>query len=120
MTADYAIPRYVEAWQTSLFGSADMAPWLIVERAEQLILEALGALGPDYRIDNHFAAHRSATIEAGVILKGSGIIGPRCVIASGSYLRGGTYIGQDCTIRPSSELKTVSCFQDQNLLTLTL
>ncbi|RYE97849.1 MAG: transferase [Oxalobacteraceae bacterium] len=45
-------------------------------------------------------------IEAGVVLKGAGIIGPRCYVAAGAYLRGGVLLVEDCIIGPSSELKS--------------
>lgn len=112
---NHMIPEYVEAWPTSLFGSADMAPWAIGQRAEQLVLEALSSLGPEYRVDNNYGVHRSATIEAGVVLKGAGIIGPNCFVASGSYLRGGTYLAENCTIGPSCELKSSFMFSGAKL-----
>ncbi len=106
MTANYAISRFVKAWPTSLFATFDLAPWLIVQRAEILISDAVARLGRDYHLANGFAVHETAQVEAGVVLKGPGIIGPRCLVAAGAYLRGGTYLGQDCIIGPSSELKT--------------
>jgi bifunctional N-acetylglucosamine-1-phosphate-uridyltransferase/glucosamine-1-phosphate-acetyltransferase GlmU-like protein len=45
-----------------------------------------------------------------VVLKGSGIIGARCFVASGSYLRGGAYLAEDCIIGPNSELKSSVMF----------
>jgi UDP-N-acetylglucosamine diphosphorylase / glucose-1-phosphate thymidylyltransferase / UDP-N-acetylgalactosamine diphosphorylase / glucosamine-1-phosphate N-acetyltransferase / galactosamine-1-phosphate N-acetyltransferase len=66
-------------------------------------------------IRNEFAVHESSAIEEGVVLKGPGIVGPRCLIAAGSYLRGGIYVGEDCIIGPSSELKTSFMFPGSKL-----
>jgi NDP-sugar pyrophosphorylase family protein len=110
VTVNYGVRQYIEAWATSLFADIDLAPWQIVQHAEELIREALTRLDSVYRINSEFAVHKSSTIEAGVVLKGPGIIGPRCFVAAGSYLRGGTYLGEDCIVGPSSELKTSFMF----------
>jgi UDP-N-acetylglucosamine diphosphorylase / glucose-1-phosphate thymidylyltransferase / UDP-N-acetylgalactosamine diphosphorylase / glucosamine-1-phosphate N-acetyltransferase / galactosamine-1-phosphate N-acetyltransferase len=104
------VSRYVDAWSKSAFADADMAPWAVVQEAETLIRKALATLGTDYQIDNEFAVHRSANVEAGAVLKGPGIIGPRCFVAAGAYLRGGTYLGDSCIVGPGSELKTSFMF----------
>lgn len=63
------------------------------------------ALAAEYRIYDGFAIHPSATVEPGAVLKGVGIIGPRCFVAAGAYLRGGVYLDADCVVGPGSELK---------------
>lgn len=118
MAARYAISRFIEAWPTSLFASSEFAPWLIVQQAEALISEAISRLGRDYNVENGFAIHETSKVEAGVVLKGPGIIGPRCLVASGAYLRGGTYLGDDCIIGPSSELKTSFMFAGSKIADL--
>lgn len=110
MTVDCRVAQYIGAWEKSLFADVDLAPWHIVEQAEQLIRKALPNLDASYRIDGEFAIHETAIVEAGAILKGAGIISPRCFIAAGAYLRGGTYLGEDCIVGPGSELKTSFMF----------
>lgn len=110
MTANFRVSDYIRAWSTSLFAGVDLAPWHIVEQVEQLIRLALTSLGSEYRTNGEFAVHNSSIIEAGVVLKGAGIIGPRCFVAAGAYLRGGVFLGEDCIVGPGSELKTSFMF----------
>jgi NDP-sugar pyrophosphorylase family protein len=107
---DFAISEYVAAWAASPFANHHLAPWFIVQEAESIIRDALREIGEEYRVEGEFAVHRTATVEAGVILKGPGIVGARCFIAAGSYLRGGVYLAEDCIIGPSSELKSSFMF----------
>lgn len=110
MTVNYAVRDYIGAWATSPFAEVNLAPWHVVQQAEHLIRRAHKILHPSYHINEGFAVHESARIEDGVVLKGAGIIGPRCFVAAGAYLRGGTYLGEDCIIGPGSELKTTFMF----------
>ena len=115
MAVDFSVTQYVEEWSTSLFAHCEMAPWHIIQTAEDLISKAIARLEPDYLIDNEFAIHPSATIESGVILKGPGIVGPRCFVASGSYLRGGVFLSENCIVGPGSELKTSFMFSSSKI-----
>lgn len=108
MTTDYTVSRYIEAWTTGLFAAVEADPWDVTGQAEMLVSRARRQLGKEYSMRGEFAVHQSATIETNAILKGPGIIGPQCFVASGAYLRGGTYLAENCTIGPNSELK--SCF----------
>lgn len=107
---DVSIPSYTAAWGRSLFAGIDLPAWLVVEQAEAVIRKASAGVGDDYEWHGDFAVHPTATIETGVVLKGPGIIGPRCLVAAGSYLRGGVYVGADCIIGPSCELKSSFMF----------
>jgi UDP-N-acetylglucosamine diphosphorylase / glucose-1-phosphate thymidylyltransferase / UDP-N-acetylgalactosamine diphosphorylase / glucosamine-1-phosphate N-acetyltransferase / galactosamine-1-phosphate N-acetyltransferase len=110
LTSDYGTSSFVEGWRNSPFATAELPAWLIVQQAESLIRNSLAQLGSEYRVENEFAVHHSATVEPNVVLKGPGIIGPRCLVATGSYLRGGIFLGEDCIIGPNSELKTSFLF----------
>lgn len=112
---DIGIHEYVPAWANSPFSGDNIAPWLAVEKAETIIRNALGKVGDEYRMAGEFMIHRTATVEAGVILKGPGIIGARCYVAAGSYLRGGTYLADNCIIGPCSELKSSFMFSGSKL-----
>ena len=105
-----AISEYVAAWPASPFANYDLPSWLVVQDAESIIQHAFGGIGDEYTVEGGFAVHRTATLEAGVMLKGRGIVGPRCLIAAGSYLRGGVYLAEDCIIGPNSELKSSFMF----------
>lgn len=96
-----------------------LAPWLVVQQAEQIIRNAINLVDQDYRLEGEFAIHRSATVEPGAVLKGPGMIGPRCFVAAGSYLRGGIYLAEDCIIGPNSELKTSFMFAGSKIAHLS-
>lgn len=109
------LDQSVAEWAESPFASLRLPPWSIVKQAEQLIRAAVSTLGQGYRVEDGLALHETAIIEQGVILKGAGIIGPRCFIAAGAYLRGGVYLGADCIVGPGSELKTTFLFSGSKL-----
>jgi UDP-N-acetylglucosamine diphosphorylase / glucose-1-phosphate thymidylyltransferase / UDP-N-acetylgalactosamine diphosphorylase / glucosamine-1-phosphate N-acetyltransferase / galactosamine-1-phosphate N-acetyltransferase len=111
----FAPHQYIAAWATSPFAHIDLAPWMIVQQAVELVRNALAQLDPNYVIQDEFAVHESSIIEDGVVLKGPGIVGPSCLIATGARLRGGTYLGEGCIIGPSSELKTSFMFSGSKL-----
>lgn len=106
----FNISKYIASWLSSPFAEINMDPWLIVRNADEVVGNALQRLNDDFVRDEGFAIHRTARIEAGVILKGAGIIGARSFVASGSYLRGGAYIAEDCIVGPNSELKSSFMF----------
>lgn len=115
MTMTSMTPQYVAAWATSPFAHVDLAPWQIVQQAEELIRAAIAELETEYVAIDEFAVHESSIVEEGVVLKGPGIVGPCCLIAAGSYLRGGVFMGEGCIIGPSSELKTSFMFSGSKL-----
>jgi bifunctional N-acetylglucosamine-1-phosphate-uridyltransferase/glucosamine-1-phosphate-acetyltransferase GlmU-like protein len=115
MTTNHTVREHIEAWETSPFAGVELAPWHVVQQAEQLIRNAFSSLDHSYRMIDEFAVHESAVIEAGVVLKGAGIIGSRCFIAAGAYLRGGTFLGDDCIIGPGSEFKTSFMFSGSKI-----
>lgn len=106
MTDTSLIRRHLSGWETSPLGACNAAPWLLLGDLEALIRTAQAGLANGYVRRDQFAIHRSAIVEEGVVLKGAGIIGPRCYVAAGAYLRGGVLLHDDCIIGPSSELKT--------------
>lgn len=110
------IARYVSDWAASPFQKVDLPPWIVTQRATELIGSIIPTLaGGDYRIEGDIAIHRSATIETGAVLKSPALIGPRCFVASGAYLRGGVYLQEDCIIGPNAELKTSFMFAGSKL-----
>jgi len=95
---------------------ADRTPWTLVADAPVIVRSLLETLSAaDYVIDGDMALHRSATVEAGAVLKGPLIVGPRCFIATGAYLRGGNWLDADCLVGPGSELKASLLFAGTKL-----
>lgn len=93
-----------------------LPPWELAAQAERIVRELLATLSAaDYRVDNEVAVHRSATVEAGAVLKGPLIIGAGCFIAAGAYLRGGCWLDADCIIGPGAELKSSFMFAGAKL-----
>ena len=102
--------------QSPLAPWADLAPWALVSQAPAIVRQLLTQLpADDYRIDDEVAVHRTATVEAGALLKGPLIIGPECFIAAGSLLRGGCWVDAHCIIGPGAELKTTFMFSGSKL-----
>lgn len=115
MNPEHQLTQYIASWAASPFAKIDLAPWHIVQQAEDLVRQAFADLGSEYEITSEFAVHKSSIIEVGVVLRGPGIVGPNCFVASGAYLSGGIYLGGGCIIGPSSELKTSFMFPGSKL-----
>lgn len=109
------IEHYVARWSASPFAGLTDPPWRITEQAEALISAAILALDSEYRTIDGVAVHRTATVEAGAIVKGPAIIGPNCFVAASAYLRGGVFLDDDCIIGPGAELKTSFMFAGSKL-----
>ena len=95
---------------------AEQAAWTLLAEAPAVVRSLLTTLSAaDYVISQDIAIHRSATVEAGAVLKGPLIVGPRGFIATGAYLRGGNWLDADCLVGPGSELKTSFLFAGSKL-----
>jgi NDP-sugar pyrophosphorylase family protein len=115
MDCGLRISDYIAGWAASPFGAAGALPWAITGQAEALVRAAMAGLGPGYRREGEVAVHRSAMVEAGAVLKGPVIIGPRCLVAAGAYVRGGCWLAEDIIIGPGAELKTSFLFAGSRL-----
>ena len=95
---------------------SDWSPWALVVAMPEIVRAMLPQLSTaDYAVDGDIAIHRSATVEAGAVLKGPLVVGPRCFLATGAYLRGGNWLGADCLVGPGAELKTSILFAGSKL-----
>lgn len=84
-----------------------LPPWELTANAAALVRTLVATLDPhEYRIANEVAVHHTATVEAGAILKGPLLLGPRSFVAAGAYLRGGNWLAADCSLGPGTELKS--------------
>lgn len=110
MAGSVAIAEYVNAWDSPPFAHLALDPWHVVAIMERVLAEVMATRDAAYHARDGFAVHHSATIEAGAVLKGRGVVGPRCLVAAGAYLRGGVYLGADCTVGPGSEIKSSVLF----------
>lgn len=107
---------FVELAPSSALSSlCDQTPWSIVVNVKQIVHDMLAAVDEAFDRQGEIAIHRTATIEAGAVIKGPAIIGAQCFIAAGSYLRGGVWLGEGCTVGPGVELKSSFVFRDTRL-----
>ena len=113
----FAVVDYVAAFAASSWAPlASLPPWRLPEQLGERVRGLIASLPADaYRIEHDVAVHRSATVEAGAMLKGPLIIGPRCFVAAGAYLRGGNWLDADCIVGPGAELKTSLMFAGSKL-----
>lgn len=82
------------------------APWRIVGRVSDLVLELLGSLPPWFeRISAEVAVHRLATVASSALLTGPVILSAGCRVGHGAVLRGGVWAGEEAIIGPHSEIK---------------
>lgn len=94
----------------------DLTPWALVTQAPAIVRQLITQLpADDYTVHDEVAVHRTATVEAGALLKGPLIIGAECFIASGALLRGGCWVDAHCIIGPGAELKTTFMFSGSKL-----
>ncbi|AUH50387.1 LpxA family transferase [Chromobacterium sp. ATCC 53434] len=86
---------------------AEAAPWFWLRDLPRSIEAARdGAAADDWIVDGEALIHRSATLEAGVIVKGPVWIGPGCRVAAHAYLRGGVVLCAGATVGPGCEIKS--------------
>jgi len=119
------IGDFVATWRSSSFAHDSLKPyhslkpWQVTSQAVELIHAMIGQLGAGYAIDNDKAIHASATVEAGAVIKGPVILGPKSFVAAGAYLRGGVFLGEDCIVGPACELKTTIMFRGSKVAHLS-
>jgi len=96
-------------WRTS-------TPWELVAQSAEIVRQLLdGVANTEYLMSNEIAAHPSAIVERGAVLKGPLILGPRCYVAAGAYLRGGCWLAADCVVGPGGDLKSTFMFPGARL-----
>lgn len=106
------IDRYIHGFAGSALAHwRRFAPWELAAQSADVVRYLFARLPPnEYLTTDEIAAHPSAIVERGAILKGPLILGPGCFVASGAYLRGGCWLERDCIIGPGSELKSSYLF----------
>jgi UDP-N-acetylglucosamine diphosphorylase / glucose-1-phosphate thymidylyltransferase / UDP-N-acetylgalactosamine diphosphorylase / glucosamine-1-phosphate N-acetyltransferase / galactosamine-1-phosphate N-acetyltransferase len=111
------ISDYISAFSGSVLARwSDLAPWELVTRAPEIVLQLLAELPADeYEIRGDIAVHRTTIVEANAVLKGPLILGPHGFVAAGAYLRGGCWVDERCIFGPGAELKTSFMFSGSKL-----
>ena len=110
------LDEHIAALRTSpLQEFADRPPWELTRDAVEIVEQLLRHLGEGYGASANIAAHHTAVIEEGAIVKGPAIIGPDCFIAAGAYVRGGCWLEGACVLGPGAELKSSFVFKGTKL-----
>ena len=94
-----------------MFGSLQTeSPWFLIQNAKTILLDKLSTLGPDYKIFNEVAIHKSVNIDSHAILKGPAIISANCFVGAHAYVRGGVFLDEHVSLGPGCEVKTSFLF----------
>lgn len=112
-----SIPDHIGDFGASVLSSwQGLEPWEITSQSEEIVRSVVTHLSShEYDIADGIAVHKTATIEAGAVLKGPLVIGAHCFVAAGAYLRGGCWIAESCIFGPGSELKSSFVFSGSKL-----
>jgi len=106
------IKFYIRNFTSTLLQDNNLQPWEITDNLEDIISQRLKRLSSDYKIENNIAIHKTATIEQGVVLKGTIIISENCFVGANAYLRGPIFLSKFVKIGPSSEIKQSVIFDN--------
>jgi len=87
-------------------------PWKIIDNLEYQLMQIIKTLDNNYKIENNIAIHKTATIEQGVILKGTIIITENCFVGANAYLRGPIFLSNSVKVGPSTEIKQSIIFDN--------
>lgn len=90
----------------------NLQPWEIIDNLEDHLLQIIKALDNNYKIENNIAIHKTATIEHGVMMKGTIIISENCFVGANAYLRGPIFLSNSVSVGPSSEIKQSIIFDN--------
>jgi NDP-sugar pyrophosphorylase family protein len=116
---DVDIGDYVAGWAQSSLGAPGDAPWEVTSQAPERIAAIIREIGGDYDLRDGVAAHITATVEAGAVVKGPAIIGPRCFVSGSALLRGAVFLDEGCIVGPAVELKTALMFKGSKVAHLS-
>lgn len=105
------IPSFIYNFELLFESEKNLLPWEITSRLQDVIYLLIPELNNEFVINDGIAIHRSATVEAGVILKAPVIINKNCFIGAHAYLRNGVYFGEGSSVGPSCEVKSSIIFQ---------
>lgn len=81
-------------------------PWELTANLKKIIEGILPNLGPDFKINDGIAIHKTTVIEKGVTIKGPFIAMENCHIGANAYFREGVFLDKSVKIGPGSEIKS--------------
>ena len=110
------LTKHIAAFSSSpLAALTEKTPWALTTNSVLAVRRLLNGIGEEFCISDDVAIHHTTTVEAGALVKGPAVIGPRCFIAAGSLIRGGCWLEENCIIGPGSELKSSFLFAGSKL-----
>ncbi|WFU79805.1 LpxA family transferase [Bradyrhizobium sp. CIAT3101] len=110
------LTEHIAAFSNSpLAALTEKTPWALTTNSVSAVRRLLNGISEEFCVSDDVAIHRTTTVEAGALVKGPAIIGPRCFIAAGSLIRGGCWLEENCIIGPGSELKSSFLFAGSKL-----
>jgi NDP-sugar pyrophosphorylase family protein len=110
------LTEHIAAFSNSpLAALTEETPWALTTNSVLAVRRLLDGISEEFCISDDVAIHHTATVEAGALVKGPAVIGPRCFIAAGSLIRGGCWLEENCIIGPGSELKSSFLFAGSKL-----
>jgi UDP-N-acetylglucosamine diphosphorylase / glucose-1-phosphate thymidylyltransferase / UDP-N-acetylgalactosamine diphosphorylase / glucosamine-1-phosphate N-acetyltransferase / galactosamine-1-phosphate N-acetyltransferase len=117
MESSVDISKFIVSFQHARFSAwHGLSPWALTTQAATVVRELLAGLSlNDYIIAEEIAAHRSAIVESGSVLKGPLVVGANSFIAANAYLRGGVWLAEKCVIGPGAEMKSAFAFAGTKL-----
>ncbi|MEL7487263.1 MAG: transferase [Pseudomonadota bacterium] len=113
------ISDFIEDWRAAALADEKLAPWAVTNDVVSLVRRAIEQAGPDYRLSDAGAIHRTAHVEPGAIVKPPVFIGPEAFVAATAYLRGGIVLLRKCIVGPACELKSTVMFQEAKVAHLS-
>ena len=99
------IEDYIESIKSKFPQIDSFQPWEIIDDLEEIVVQIIKTLDNNYTIENNIAIHKTATIEQGVMMKGTMIISENCFVGANAYLRGPIILSNSVKIGPGSEIK---------------
>ena len=99
-------PTYIKNFLINFPELKAELPWNIVASVQNILLQKIKSLPPDYKIKQDVAIHKTAQIEENVTLKGPIIISPGSFIGAHAYMRGGVFLGDKTVVGPGCEIKS--------------
>lgn len=104
------ISDYIDRFRISFPDLERNDPWHITGHLSEILIEKMLHLGPDFKIFNKVAIHKSVTIGSHATIKGPAILSANCFIGSHAYIRGGVFLDEHVSIGPGCEVKTSLLF----------
>ena len=103
------LTQYAQALGASALARwSSLAPWELTSQSEAIVTQQISELDDtEFDLAGSITVHKTATVEAGAVLKGPLIIGPRCYIATGAVLQPNTIVARFLG-RPRT-ITTLSC-----------